>query len=886
MNEILITRWVAPRSALTRGIAIIANLVIDRSPNCPMLPNLPKLPITPTLPELVAALAANHQAVLEAPPGAGKTTLVPLALLNQEWLKRRKIVMLEPRRMAARAAAERMASLLGEKVGRTVGYRVRQEVRVSDDTRIEVITGGILSRWLQDDPALEGVGVVIFDEFHERHLDSDLGLALCLQSRELFREADQPLKLLVMSATLNGVAVAQLLGEAPIIRSQGKSFPVSIVYGRSMSLTDSIAPVTAKTVLSALREEHGSILVFLPGQGEIRQVMRELDGRIPDNVELAPLYGGLSLDEQRKAIAPAQGEAVGQARRKVVLATDIAESSLTIEGVRVVIDAGRTREPAFDPNSGMTRLTTKRVSQASSVQRCGRAGRLEAGVCYRLWSKEQQQQLAPYSTPEIVQADLAPLALQLLNWGIEHPRELLWLDPPPEAAFQQALELLANLGAVTLNSPGHWQLTTHGRSMNDFPAHPRLAHLLLCAQQRDLLPLGSRLAALLSEPLRGDTTADICYLLGLLSGDTPCPGRYRDWCNRTRKQARTFETLSTNNTQQLERISDEDAAGYLLSCAYPDRIARRRAGQYGVYQLSNGRSATLAEGETLANVEWLACAEVSGFTGNKADRITMATALNPELLEGPLANLTSTKDVMEWDRQSNRFIAERHELIGQLIVSKQKIDQPSSEIKIPALLNFVRQQGLTLLPWNDELRQWQARVQLVYMTVKDEAENPWPDVSDSGLLQQLDGWLTPYLTEITRLSDFQQLPLKEILESLLPWPLQQRLEELAPRALTVPSGSRITIDYLQTPPVLAVKLQEMFGCEETPRIARGKVALMVHLLSPARRPLQITQDLAGFWRGSYNEVKKEMKGRYPKHPWPDDPLQALPSKHVKHRIVR
>jgi ATP-dependent helicase HrpB len=843
---------------------------------------LPDLPISGILSDLQSTLETHHQLVLEAPPGAGKTTLVPLALLGQEWLQGNKIVMLEPRRMAARAAAERMASLLGETAGQTVGYRVRQEVRVSRDTVIEVITGGILTRWLQEDPSLEGVGLVIFDEFHERHLDSDLGLALCLQGRELFRGEQTPLRLLVMSATLNGDAVATLLNGAPVIRSQGKAFPVDIIYSRSRKLSDSLVEPVADSVLRALREESGNILVFLPGQGEIRQVLRSLEGRTPDTVRVMPLHGGLSLDEQRMAIAPPPAGPDVEMQRKVVLATDIAESSLTIEGVRIVIDAGLTREPSFDPVTGMTRLVTRRLSQASSTQRCGRAGRLEAGLCYRLWSEEQQQQLAPYSTPEILQADLAPLALHLLNWGIDKPEELRWLNSPPPAAFQQGVDLLKGLAAIAPNQAGGWQLTDHGRQMSSFPAHPRLAHLLLCARQRDLLALSAQIAAILSEPPRADDSADIAWPLGLMNGGISASGHHRTWLRRTRKQASVFAQLGEGSTiPELNGIAPEDAPGYLLACAYPDRIGKRRPGQHNLYQLSNGRSAKLAEGDALTNSEWLACAEVGGFAGKREDRIILAAPLNPALFHGPLKPLTFTQDLCEWDQRADRFIAESRRQIGALTITRQVVEKPDENAKLTVLLDLVRRQGLGILPWNHDLRQWQARVLL--LRSQDE-QNSWPDVSNEGLLLQLDHWLAPYLERVNRLTDFAQLDLKMILGNLLPWPLPQQLDQLAPTAIDVPSGSRVAIDYLQTPPVLAVKLQEMFGCGQTPAIARGKVRLMLHLLSPARRPLQITQDLPSFWRTGYTDVKKDMKGRYPKHPWPDDPLQALPTRKVKGKV--
>jgi ATP-dependent helicase HrpB len=846
---------------------------------------LPQLPISHVLADIRAALAQKDSLVLEAPPGAGKTTLVPLELLDAQWLNGQKIVMLEPRRVAARAAAERMAELLGEPVGQRVGYRVRQEVKVSAKTQIEVVTGGIFTRWLQEDPSLDGVGLVIFDEFHERHLDSDLGLALCLQGRELFREDEvMPLKLLVMSATLNGDAVAELLEGAPIIRSEGRQHPVEIVYGKPQALGDSIIPSVVQTVNHVLREEAGSVLVFLPGQGEIRQVLRELESAVPETVDLRPLFGGLTLEEQRRAIAPPGPGPDNRPRRKVVLATDVAESSLTIEGVRVVIDAGRKREPAFDPNSGMTRLTTKRVSQASSTQRCGRAGRLEPGLCYRLWSEEQQYQLPAYATPEILQADLAPLALQLLNWGIDAPGELSWLNMPPEAAFNQALALLRMLGAAKPGPNQNWQITEHGQRLSVIPAHPRLAHLLLRAKQAGLTQLGASLAAILTDPPRVDSSADLGYLIALTQDEAPCPRHHKGWVNRTRKQAQTYQRLIKDlQVERAEAVARSDGLGYLLACGFPERIAKRRPKQRGMYQLSNGRAAKLAEEDALCNDEWLVCPELSGFVGRSEDRVVWAAPLNPQLFDQALASLIEEKDVLEWDKNANRFVAEQRQYVGALIVERQAIATPSAEAKQRALVDFVRQRGLNLLPWSDKQRQWQARVMLLRSVHQDDEHNPWPDVSDATLLGSLEQWLAPYLVDISRLSDFEQLDLNNILQSLLPWPLPQKLEELAPTTLAVPSGSRVGIDYLQSPPVLAVKLQELFGCEDTPRLAQGKVAVMVHLLSPARRPLQITQDLAGFWRTTYHDVKKEMKGRYPKHPWPDNPLEALPTKHVKAR---
>ncbi len=874
------------------------------------IPPLPVLPISSLLPNIVTALSTQHQLILEAPPGAGKTSLVPLALLQQDWLAGGKILMLEPRRMAARAAAQRMAALLGEPVGKTVGYRVKQDTCVSRETVIEVITGGILTRRLQQDPALEGVALVIFDEFHERHLDSDLGLALCLQGRDLFRDANNALRLIVMSATLNGNAVAELFTDAPIIRSEGRLFPVDIVYDKPQKLTESLVAPTGSCILNALEADAGNMLVFLPGQREIRQVMEWLEGRLPDNVQLAPLHGSLSLEDQHRAIAPPPTGPAHAPLRKVVLATDIAESSLTIEGVRIVIDAGRTREPAFDPATGMTRLATHRVSQASATQRCGRAGRIEPGRCYRLWSEQQQHQLQPFSTPEILQADLAPLALQLLNWGVDDPNELQWLDPPPPSAYQQGLALLESLGAIAGNDYGVRQLTDHGRQMNEFPAHPRIAHMLLSARSCDLLHPASELAAILSDPPQRCDTADISQLLTLVLEDRTSASQHhgdgitadigrplanpgRHWLQRTRKQAKQFAELITKvpGTPVPTAVMPDDALGFLLACAYPDRIAKRRSGRSSTYQLSNGRAATLDESDWLNNHEWLACAETTGFSGRSEDRIVLAAALNPELFSGPLQSLICHKNKFEWDKKADHFIAEQHTQVGALIVSTTKIDNPDAIARTSALLRYIRQQGLSVLPWNDSLRQWQARVMLLRSLHDDDDRgngnnndpNPWPDVSDAALLTHMDEWLAPTISQVKYLSELTRFDLRSALAVLLPWPLPEQLETLAPKEIKVPSGSMVAIDYLHTPPILAVKLQEMFGCETTPTIARGKMALMLHLLSPARRPLQITQDIQGFWQSSYKNAQKEMKGRYPKHPWPDDPLNAAPSKHTKAR---
>ncbi len=842
------------------------------------------LPVEECLDELKRHLSARDEVLLQAPPGAGKTTLVPLALRDEPWLAGRKILMLEPRRIATRAAAQRMASLLGESPGQTVGYRMRLEAKVGRHTRIEIITEGILTRRLQQDPALDGVGLVIFDEFHERNLESDLALALCLKGRALFRDG-AGLKILVMSATLDSENIAALLDAAPIVQSEGRQYPVEIVHGRARKADDRIVERMVATIRQALADNPtSSLLAFLPGQGEIRRVEDALADwlrarRITD-VNLRPLYGSLPFAAQREAIAPLAGKAANE--RKVVLATNVAETSLTIEGVDVVVDSGLAREARFDPATGMTGLHTVRISDASSTQRAGRAGRLRPGKCYRLWSAEQQKQLARQRTPEILQADLAPLALQLLEWGVDDPGELTWLDPPPRAHWRQALDLLESLGALESKN-GSRVLGNHGRAMAALPVHPRLAHLLLRGAESGFAGPAALLAGLLSErdPL-GDANPDLGNRLDILAGDSPCPPQHQGWRERTRQLSRQLEqrlaSLKIKSPKIRPLIPDDQAPGFLVACAYPDRVARRR--HSGGYQLANGRGANLAGATYLGKRRWLAVAEVGGIAGGKGDTIRTAAALDESLFETALADLVRDRTVAEWDAKSGRFVAEKQRKIGALILQRHKLDDVPADARRAALLEFLRDKNLESLPWKPEHEQWRGRVALLR---EADGSHDWPDVGHAALLATLDGWLGPYLDGVNTLSDIRNLDLGKILRALLPWELQQRLDELAPVRLRVPSGSAIAIDYTQSPPVLAVKLQEMFGCEQTPTVAGGKVALLVHLLSPAGRPLQITQDLAGFWRTSYHDVKKEMKGRYPKHPWPDDPLAATATRKTRNR---
>ncbi|MGH8329245.1 MAG: ATP-dependent helicase HrpB [Pseudomonas sp.] len=834
------------------------------------------LPIDEVLPALREALATRHEAVLEAPPGAGTTTRVPWALLNEPWLAGQTILMLEPRRLAARAAAERLASELGEKVGETVGYRIRLDSKVGPKTRIEVVTEGILTRRLQDDPALEGVGLLIFDEFHERSLDADLALALSLNGRELFRD-DQPLKILLMSATLEGERLAGLLDDAPILRSEGRMYPVAMRWGRPFQPGEFIEPRLVQTILEALNDETGSVLVFLPGQAEIRRVHQQLADALGESTQvlLCPLHGELDLAAQRAAIDPAPA-----GKRKVVLATNIAETSLTINGVRVVIDAGLARVPRFDPGSGMARLDTQRISKASATQRAGRAGRLEPGVCYRLWSQDQHEQLAAYASAEILSADLAGLALQLGRWGVT-PGQLVWLDVPPAAAYAQAQDLLERLGALDGEA-----LTRHGQAMAELPAHPRIAHLLLRGQALGLADMACDVAALLGERdiLRG-AGADLHSRLVVLSGEERAARGAQGGVQRARQLARQYRGYLRGKAS--EPVSDPDHPrwlGALLALAYPDRVAQQRRAGGAEYRLANGRAALFAEADSLMKQPWLVIADLGSRQGQREERIYLAADFDPALFDSVLAEQVRVVDQLDWDEREGVLRAERQRKVGELILSREPLTGLDETARSQALVNLVRRKGLELLPWTPELRQWQARVALLrQLDLGSKEQSEWPDVSDAVLLKSLEHWLMPYLGKVSRLSHFANLDLSSIVHNLLPWPLPQRLDELAPHHLSVPSGSSIRLDYSEQPPILAVRLQELFGLAETPRIAGGRQVVKLHLLSPARRPVQVTQDLANFWRSTYAEVKKDLKGRYPKHYWPDDPLVAEATARIKPR---
>jgi ATP-dependent helicase HrpB len=824
------------------------------------------LPIYEALPALREALSRHTTVLLQAPPGAGKSTVAPLELLREPWLAGQKVLMLEPRRLAARSVAQRMASLLGEEPGQTVGYRVRFESRVSGRTRLEVLTEGILTRQLQRDPTLEGVGLVIFDEFHERSLHADLGLVLTREVQAALRE---DLRVLLMSATLDGEGLSRLL-LAPVVTAQGRQYPVERVY-LPRDPQGPLSGTVAGAVSRALAAHAGDVLAFLPGVAEISRTQRLLEERHRE-VRVLPLYGDLSLEAQQQALLP---DPAG--RRKVVLATSIAETSLTIEGVRVVVDSGYSRVPRFDSRSGLTRLETVRVTQDSADQRAGRAGRLGPGVAYRLWSEATHATLQPQRRPEILEADLAPLLLELAGWGVQEASSLGWVTPPPPGALRQARALLEALGALE-----EGRLTERGRAMLEWPTHPRLAHLLLESRLLGLEALAADVAALLEErdPLPQGAGADLTLRVEAL----------RRWRGRASSPHRAEAALLARVerlSQQWRRMlgvpaddtpPDPHAVGLLLALAYPDRLARRREGDPHRYRLSAGRGVRLEEGDPLLGSAWLSVAHLDA--GNDEGRVFLAAPVRPEDLE-PFAR---ELEVVEWDYRSGALVARRERRIGEVALSREPLREIPEGRRVEILLEAVRSEGLGLLPWSENLRQWQARV----LSLRRWNGEEWPDVSDERLLQTLEHWLAPWLGGVSRREDFARLDLASILTGLLPWPLPARLEELAPARLEVPSGSLIKLTYSPdgSPPVLAVKLQELFGLADTPRVNAGRTPVMLHLLSPAQRPIQVTQDLRSFWNTTYPEVRKELRGRYSKHPWPEDPWKAEPTRKTRRAAGR
>jgi ATP-dependent helicase HrpB len=808
------------------------------------------LPVEDILPALGAALEARSSAVLVAPPGAGKTTLVPLRLLGAPWLGRGKIIMLEPRRLAARAAAQRMAQTLGEKVGETVGYRVRLQSKVSARTRIEVVTEGVFTRMILADPSLEGVGAVIFDEFHERSLDADLGLALARDAQGLLRE---DLRILVMSATLDGAAVARLLDDALVVESQGRAYPVDTRYlGRDERLR--LEDQAARAVERALAEESGGVLVFLPGQGEILRTAERLNERLArSDVIVAPLYGALDPAQQDAAIAPA-----APGTRKVVLATSIAETSLTIEGVRVVVDCGLARVPRFDPASGLTRLVTVRVSRAAADQRRGRAGRTEPGVAYRLWDEAETRALPAFADPEILDADLTGLALDLARWGARDPADLAFLDPPPTAAFAEARALLRRLEALTDDGV----LTAHGEALSEFPLAPRLAHMVLKAGETGQAARAALIAALISERGLGGRDADLRHRLeGLLKDRSP--------------RARDAKALAERWARLAGRPGSGEALddGLLLAFAYPERIAKARGGR-GEFQLVSGRGAFVEPTDALARERWLAVAEMGG--GERRDRILLAAPLEESELVAAFAGQMETDYRLE-ESGGGKLRAKRLTRLGRLTVREEIDETPDPAVIAAALAERVRTEGLGKLPWGEAIASFRQRV----MFLQGRGEN-LPDISDFGLLQRLEDWLAPLLVGLRSLAALKPDALDGAVRSLIPWDQQRRVEALAPARWTAPTGNSFAIDYAaEGGPRVDVRVQEVFGLSEHPTV--GGVPLTLSLLSPAHRPIQTTQDLPGFWKGSWKDVRSDMRGRYPKHVWPEDPASAAPTTRAKPR---
>jgi len=838
------------------------------------------LPIDAALPALRSALETGLAAVLEAPPGAGKSTVVPLALLTEGWARGRRILMLEPRRLAARAVATRMAHTLGEAVGATVGYRMRLDTRVSRDTRIEVLTEGVLTRMLQSDPALEGVAAVLFDEFHERSLQADLSLALTLDARSNLNPA---LRILVMSATLDGAAVARLLGDAPRISAPGGSFPVTTHYaGSGLPLLpgaarsqDSPERRVAQLIRRALREAPGDVLVFLPGAREIRRVQGELHAGA--QVAVLPLFGDLAAETQDAALQPA---AAGT--RKVVLATNIAETSLTIPGVRVVVDSGLMRRARFDPHTGMGRLQTQRISRASAEQRAGRAGRTAPGVCYRAWGEGAQASLSAFTPAEIVEADLAPLALELAGWGTRDAAELRWLDPPPAPMLQSARDLLARLGALDAQQ----RISAHGREMLRLPVHPRLAHMLLRSRPLGLVALAAQLAALLSDRdlLRGgpgDRDADIRTRLELLRGEQTHAALDRATLERARRAARALER-QLGESRAPAADAGGTATGVLLAFAYPDRIGRRRGGEDGRYALTSGRGARFAEAQGLARQEFIVAVDLDD--SERDARILLAAPLARADLYGQFAAQLTRADAVQWNAREQAVTARHTVKLEELVLEEKPLPQIPAGPAQAAMLAGVRELGLEALPWDREARDLQARVAFVRATLGAAAAADWPAADDAALAADPEAWLAPWLAGVTRREHLARLSLSEVLRARLTWQQQRELDELAPTHLTMPTGSRIRVDYLdESAPAVAVRLQEVFGLSETPRLGRHGVPVTFKLLSPAQRPLQVTRDLGSFWRGAYAEVRKDMRGRYPRHYWPENPLEAQPTRGVRRR---
>ncbi|NOJ39948.1 ATP-dependent helicase HrpB [Bradyrhizobium australiense] len=860
------------------------------------------LPIDAVLDELGRTLAANNSAVLVAPPGAGKTTRVPLALLDAPWLKNKKIIMLEPRRIAARASAERMARTLGERAGETVGYRVRFGSKISRATRIEVVTEGIFSRQILDDPELNGVAAVLFDEFHERSLDADLGLALARDAQTGLRE---DLRILVMSATLDGARVGKLLGDAPVVASEGRAFPVETRYlGRKAD-----APIErqmADAIATALRADPGSVLAFLPGAAEIRRTQNFLSERVHDaSVEIVPLFGALEASVQDRAIAPAP-----KGQRKVVLATSIGETSLTIEGVRIVIDSGLARVPRYEPDIGLTRLETVRASRAAVDQRRGRAGRTEPGVCYRLWDEPQTGSLAAYTQPEILSADLSSLVLDLAQWGVRDPATLAFLDAPPAPALKEAGSLLLELGA--LDSDG--RITAEGKSLRALALPPRLARMIVDSHRLGAGEEAAEIAAILTERGLGGDSVDLYHRLDQFRRDrSPRASSARRlaqrWVQQVAAEERANESALSSpsplagegrgegSTREVppgltpfphpspqgggepyrsRPPNDELSSGVMLALAFPDRIARNRGN--GSFVLANGRGAAVEQTSSLARAPYIAVAELTGTAAQ--GRILLAAPIAQSDIEARFADQIESMEEISFDRSAMALRARRKRSLHAITLSEAPVAlSPSAETARIFAAGLIAA-GLDKLPWSKSLKQWRDRV----MFLRKAEGDSWPDLSDAALAAEAENWLVPALYHKTSLKDFSPGDLSDALMTLLPWELRARLEREAPTHFEAPTGTMLAIDYeAEQGPTIAVRLQELFGLKSHPSIAKGKVPLVLELLSPAQRPVQVTRDLPGFWRGSYAAVRSDLRGRYPRHPWPEDPATALPTRRVKPR---
>lgn len=814
------------------------------------------LPIDAVLDDLSRTLEAHNAAVLVAPPGAGKTTRVPLALLDAPWAAGKKIIVLEPRRIAARASADRMAKSLRERAGETVGYRVRFGSKISRATRIEVVTEGIFTRQILDDPELPGVAAILFDEFHERSLDADLGLALARDAQTGLRE---DLRILVMSATLDGARVAKLLGEAPVVESEGRAFPVETRYlGRKAD-----APVErqmADAIASALRADGGSVLAFLPGAAEIRRTQNFLAERVQDaSIEIVPLFGALDAAVQDRAIAPAP-----KGTRKVVLATSIAETSLTIEGVRIVVDSGLARVPRYEPDIGLTRLETVRASRAAVDQRRGRAGRTEPGVCYRLWDEPQTASLAPYTQPEILSADLSSLVLDLAQWGVADPAALSFLDPPPQPAWKEAKSLLSELNALD----GDGRITAEGKSLRALALPPRLARMIVDSHRVGAGEAAAEIAAIITERGLGGDSVDLEHRRDQFRRDrSPRAASARDLARRWAAQVAASEKAGPQA---------DLSTGLMLAYAFPDRVARNRGN--GSFVLANGRGAAVEQTSSLARAPYIAIGEMTGTAAS--GRILLAAQITEGDIERHFAEHIETVDEISFDRGAMALRARRKRALHAITLSEATLAVSPSEETARILADGLIAAGLDRLPWSKPAKQWRDRV----MFLRKAEGDSWPDLSDDGLIARRDDWLVPALYDKIALKDVSAGDLSDALMALLPWELRARLEREAPTHFEAPTGSMLAIDYeAEQGPTIAVRLQELFGLKTHPSIAAGKVPLVLELLSPAQRPVQVTRDLPGFWRGSYSAVRSDLRGRYPRHPWPEDPASALPTRRVKPR---